>query len=90
MHGIYAVMLMKNFGTEFSCVDRLSIIKFLKLGKGTLFVQFELSQNEIDEVRALVEKDDRTDQNHPPVRDMKRTILDVGCVRSNICASGLA
>jgi hypothetical protein len=62
----------------------------LKPGKGTLFAQFELSQNEIDEVRALVVKDDRTDQNYPPVRDMKRTMLDLDCVRSKVCACGFS
>jgi hypothetical protein len=40
VHGIYFVMLMKNLGSSYFCVDRFSTIKFLKQGKGTLFTHF--------------------------------------------------
>jgi len=64
VHGIYPVMLMKNLGKDYVCLDRLSTIKFLKPGKGTLFTQFELTQTEIDEVEALVEQSGRTDRQY--------------------------
>jgi acyl-coenzyme A thioesterase PaaI-like protein len=64
VHGIYLVMLMKNLGRDYACMDRLSIIKFLKPGKGTLYAQFELTQAEIDEVKFLVEKNGRTDRQY--------------------------
>lgn len=64
VHGVYLVMLMKNLGSEYVCLDRLSIIKFLKPGKGTLFTQFELTQSEIDEVQAMVEQNGKTDRQY--------------------------
>ena len=44
VHGIYLVLLMKNLGNDYACIDRLSIIKFLKPGKSTLFAEFELKR----------------------------------------------
>jgi uncharacterized protein DUF4442 len=64
VHGIHLVMLMKNLGKDYACIDRLSVIKFLKPGKGTLFAHFELTQPELDEVKALVEKNGRTDRQY--------------------------
>lgn len=64
VHGIYLVMLMKNLGKEYACVDRLSIIKFLKPGKSTLFAKFELTQMEIDQIKALVEKNGKIDREY--------------------------
>jgi len=64
VHGIYLVMLMKNLGKDYACIDRLSTIKFLKPGKSTLFAQFELTQVEIDEIKALVEKNGKIDREY--------------------------
>ncbi|MDA3789311.1 MAG: DUF4442 domain-containing protein [Desulfobacula sp.] len=64
VHGIYLVLLMKNLGKDYACIDRLSIIKFLKPGKSTLFAEFELTQAEIDEVKSLVEKNGRIDRQY--------------------------
>ena len=64
VHGIYLVMLMKSLGKDYLCLDRLSTIKFLKPGKGTLFAQFELTQTEIAEAKALVEQNGKTDRQY--------------------------
>jgi uncharacterized protein DUF4442 len=64
VHSIYLVMLMKSLGKDYACIDRLPITKFLKPGKGTLFTQFELTQAEIDEVKALIERNGRTDRQY--------------------------
>lgn len=64
VHGIYLVMLQKNLGKDYVCLDRLSSIKFLKPATSTLFTQFELSQTEIDEVKALVEQTGKTDRQY--------------------------
>lgn len=64
VHGIHAVMLMRNLGKDYVCVDRLSIIKFLKPGKGTLYAQFELVQAEIDAVKVLAQAQGRIDRQY--------------------------
>lgn len=64
VHGIYLVMLIKNLGRDYVCLDRFSTIRFLKPGKGTLFAQFELAQSEIAEVKALVEQHGKTDRQY--------------------------
>jgi acyl-coenzyme A thioesterase PaaI-like protein len=64
VHGIYLVMLMKNLGPGYLCLDRLSTIKFLKPGKGTLFAQFELTPDEIATVKALLAEYGRTDRQY--------------------------
>ncbi|MCA2999782.1 MAG: DUF4442 domain-containing protein [Rhodocyclaceae bacterium] len=64
VHGIYLVMLMKNLGPDYLCLDRLSTIKFLKPGKGTLFAQFELTQREIQAVKAAIAENGRTDRQY--------------------------
>jgi acyl-coenzyme A thioesterase PaaI-like protein len=64
VHGIYLVMLMKNLGPGYLCLDRLSTIKFLKPGKGTLFARFELTPDEIATVKALLAEYGRTDRHY--------------------------
>ncbi|WP_395670142.1 DUF4442 domain-containing protein [Rhodoferax sp.] len=64
VHGIYLVMLLKNLGPNYLCLDRLSTIKFLKPGRGTLFAQFELTRDEIDAVKALVAEHGRIDRQY--------------------------
>ena len=62
VHGIYLVMLMHALGKDYACIDRLSTIKFLKPGKGTLFARFALTQEAIDETIALVGQEGRADR----------------------------
>lgn len=64
VHGVYSTMLMKNIGQEYVCIDRLATIKFLKPAKSTLFTQFEITQEEIDETRILVEQNGKTDRQY--------------------------
>jgi acyl-coenzyme A thioesterase PaaI-like protein len=64
VHGIYFVMLMKNLGSSYFCVDRFSTIKFSKPGKGVLFARFELTAREIDTVKTLVAEHGRTDRQY--------------------------
>jgi acyl-coenzyme A thioesterase PaaI-like protein len=64
VHGIYLVMLLQNLGKEYVCVDRLSTIRFLKPGKGTLFARFELTQAELDEAKRLVDAQGKTDREY--------------------------
>ena len=64
VHGIYAVMLARQLGGEYVCVDRFSTIKFLRPGKGAWFTQFELTQAEVDEVKSLVEQGGKAERQY--------------------------
>ena len=64
VHGIYLVMLARQLGEEYVCLDRFSTIKFLRPGKSALFTEFELTQAEIDEVRSLVGQDGKAERQY--------------------------
>ena len=52
---IYMLMLMKILGPEYTVWDKAAKVRFRKPGKGTLFADFQLSADEIDEIRSLAE-----------------------------------
>lgn len=52
---IYMLMLIHILGPEYTVWDKAAKIRFRKPGKDTLFVDFQLSQEEIDEIKALAE-----------------------------------
>lgn len=52
---IYMLMLMKILGPEYVVWDKAATVRFRKPGKGTLFADFHLTQNEIGEIRTLAE-----------------------------------
>jgi acyl-coenzyme A thioesterase PaaI-like protein len=52
---IYMLMLIKILGPEYIVWDKAAKIRFRKPGKDTLFVEFHLSHEEIDEIKRLAE-----------------------------------
>jgi acyl-coenzyme A thioesterase PaaI-like protein len=52
---IYMLMLMKILGPEYTVWDKAAKVRFRKPGKGALFADFQLSADEIDEIKALAE-----------------------------------
>lgn len=52
---IYMLMLIKILGPEYIIWDKAAKIRFRKPGKETLYVDFKLSQEEIDEIKRLAE-----------------------------------
>ncbi len=52
---IYMLMLIHILGPEYTVWDKAATIRFRKPGKDTLYVDFELSQEEIDEIKRLAE-----------------------------------
>jgi hypothetical protein len=50
---IYMLMLMKILGPGYIVWDKAAKIRFRKPGKDTLYVDFNLSQDEIDEIKRL-------------------------------------
>lgn len=52
---IYMLMLIHILGPGYTVWDKAATIRFRKPGKDTLYVDFNLSQDEIDEIRRLAE-----------------------------------
>jgi acyl-coenzyme A thioesterase PaaI-like protein len=52
---IYMLMLMKILGPEYTVWDKAAKVRFRKPGKGALFADFQMSADEIDEIKALAE-----------------------------------
>ena len=59
---IYMLMLMHILGKEYVVWDKAAAIRFKKPGKGTLYVDFRLDQNEIDEIKRLAETERSIDR----------------------------
>ena len=52
---IYMLMLMKILGPDYTVWDKAAKVRFRKPGKGALFADFQLSTDEIDEIKSLAE-----------------------------------
>ncbi len=52
---IYMLMLIHILGPEYIVWDKAAKIRFRKPGKDTLYVDFHLSEDEIDEIKRLAE-----------------------------------
>ena len=50
---IYMVMLIRVLGSEFTVWDKAARIRFKKPGRSTLFARFELTDDELETIRAL-------------------------------------
>jgi hypothetical protein len=59
---IYMLMLIKILGPEYIVWDKAAKIRFKKPGKETLYVEFKLSGDEIDEIKRLAETDRSVDR----------------------------
>jgi hypothetical protein len=59
---IYMLMLIHILGPEYVIWDKAAKIRFKKPGKDTLYVDFHLSQNEIDEIKRLAETERSVDR----------------------------
>lgn len=51
----YMVMLIKNLGPGYSIWDKAATIRYLKPGKTDVFAEFNLSQQDLDEIKKTVE-----------------------------------
>ena len=52
---IYMLMLMKILGPGYIVWDKAAKVRFRKPGKGALFADFQLSTDEINEIKSLAE-----------------------------------
>jgi acyl-coenzyme A thioesterase PaaI-like protein len=59
---IYMLMLIKILGREYIVWDKAAKIRFKRPGRETLFADFSVTQNEIDEIRKLLETEKSIDR----------------------------
>lgn len=59
---IYMLMLIKNLGREYTVWDKAAKIRFRRPGKEALFVDFRVTQAELDEIKAILERQRAVDR----------------------------
>ncbi|MFB6344472.1 MAG: DUF4442 domain-containing protein [bacterium] len=52
----YMLMVMKNLGTDYEVWDKSAEINFLKPGRSTVYAEFELNENDLEQIRQEIEK----------------------------------
>lgn len=61
---IYMLMLIKNLGENFIVWDKAATIRFKRPGKETLFADFELTTEELDEIKRILETQKSLDRTY--------------------------
>jgi hypothetical protein len=59
---IYMIMLIKALGRDYVVWDKIATIRFRKPGRTTLFASFVVSDSELNEIRTLLETNERIDR----------------------------
>ena len=59
---IYMLMLIKTLGKDYIVWDKAATIRFKKPGKETLFADFKLTQEELDEIKAVLQEQKSVDR----------------------------
>ena len=62
---IYMLMLMKNLGLDFVVWDKAAKIRFKRPGRETLFGDFLLTEEELSEIKTLLETEKSVDRTYP-------------------------
>lgn len=75
---IYAIMLIKSLGSDYIVIDKAASIRFKKLGKDTLHVKCVLTQEELDEIKSLLETQPKIDRIYT---------IDLTTRSGEVCAS---
>lgn len=58
----YMIMLVNNLDRGYMVWDRAATIRFRRPGRGTVAVEFRLTEEQIGAIRAAADRDGRTDQ----------------------------
>jgi acyl-coenzyme A thioesterase PaaI-like protein len=61
---IYMLMLIKNLGSEYIVWDKAATIRFKRPGKETLYAKFLLTQEELDEIKVILQTKKSVDRIH--------------------------
>lgn len=59
----YMLMLIKNLGDDYIVWDKAATINFKKPGRSTVYAEFVLTPEDIDDVRSTVEKSVKMDKH---------------------------
>jgi acyl-coenzyme A thioesterase PaaI-like protein len=59
---IYMLMLIKNLGRDYVVWDKAAKIRFKRPGKETLFADFLLTEQELDEIKTILETEKSIDR----------------------------
>lgn len=59
---IYMVMLIRNLGKDYIVWDKSAKIRFKKPGKETLFADFKITEEDLDEIKAQLESSKSIDK----------------------------
>lgn len=57
----YMLMLIKNLGPEFIVWDKAATIQFKKPGRGTVFAEFNLTEDHLNEIRTTLVAQNKMD-----------------------------
>lgn len=58
----YMLMMIKNLGKDYIVWDKAASIRFKKPGTGTVYAEFKLTQEDIDEVKTFVAENTKMDK----------------------------
>ncbi len=59
---IYMLMLVKNLGSGYTVWDKAANIRFKRPGRETLFARFLIDDNELNEIRRILENEKKVDR----------------------------
>lgn len=59
---IYRLLLMRRLGDDFTVWDEAATIHFLRPGRGTLYAEFEVDDEEVDRIRESLAVGESTDR----------------------------
>ena len=58
----YMVMLIENLGSEYIVWDKSASIRFRKPGRGTVRAEFRLSEEQIEEIKEALRKEEKIER----------------------------
>lgn len=59
---LYMIMLIKNLGSDYIVWDKSAAIRFKKPGKDTLYADFKITQDELDEIKEILKNQKSVDR----------------------------
>lgn len=72
----YMLMLINNLGRDYIVWDKGATIRFMKPGKTDLIAEFDISQEDLEEIKAEVEAKDKMDWHRKvEIRDKEGVVV---------------